>query len=285
MPARCSPSLAELQRWMRWALTHPLGVLGAVAGASSAGLPARFAEPAGAGLAVIAADAAPGRTAVDRLSVYGGGYFTRLHGALALEFPRLAAALGDDGFRALVAEHLLRTPSTSPSLADLGEDLAGTLRSHPGAALAPWLVDLARLERAEAEVWLSDAEPAAPWTDAAEDWSLVRLGLAPTARLVRVAWDVVDRDPVSAPPSARTGVVVVWRVEASIGVEWIDSAPGRLLEELARGLPLGDACAIAASLGLSAAEVTAAFARWSGRGWLVRAAADTGFPEQLRGAA
>ena len=49
-PARCSrrfpmsasPSLAELQRWMRWALTHPLGVGRATAGEGSAVCPTVF---------------------------------------------------------------------------------------------------------------------------------------------------------------------------------------------------------------------------------------------------
>lgn len=109
-----SPSLAELQRWMRWAVSHPLGIRSVLASVSSAGVPGRFTPPAVSALAAIAGDAMAGRTAIDRLAVYGGGYFSRLHGALDLECPRLAADLGQEEFRHLVAAHLLRHPSTSP---------------------------------------------------------------------------------------------------------------------------------------------------------------------------
>src|SRR5262245_15333224 len=108
VPVRPSPSLADLQRWMRWALTHPLGVSRATAGERLAGFPPRFERPGTSALPWIAADTLPGRTALDRLAVYGNGYFARLHGTLQLEYPRLEAALGAGPFRELVAAHLLR---------------------------------------------------------------------------------------------------------------------------------------------------------------------------------
>src|SRR6185369_14418069 len=102
-----APSLAELQRWLRWALTHPLGVHRAAAGEHLPGLPARFIEPDARALSFIAGDLG-GRDAAERLSVHGTGYFARLHGTLRLEYPRLAGALGEDEFRVLIAAHLLR---------------------------------------------------------------------------------------------------------------------------------------------------------------------------------
>jgi Putative DNA-binding domain len=266
-----SPSLADLQRWMRWALTHPLGVVGATGGERLVGLPERFEAPVSEALAAVASDSLPGRTAVDRLAVYGGGYFSRLHGTLQLEFPRLAAALGEAPFRALAASHLLRSPSSSPSLADLGEGLADTLRAEPAGREVPWLVDLARVERAAAEIWLSSAEPAAEWTLAmGDDWEPVRLALVPTARLARLGWDVNDWAPEEGNPPRRDGWSVLWRVEASTAAEWIDHRPGAVLEALASGTPLGAACDLAASLGMSTDEVAQAFGHWTGRGWLLQ---------------
>ena len=267
-----SPSLAELQRWMRWTLTHPLGVRRAIAGERLVSLPGRFEPPEVNAVPAISSEASPGRTAEDRLSVYGSGYFSRLHGTLQLEFPRLEAALGEDGFRTLVAAHLLRTPSTSPSLADLGEGLADTLRALPVSGETPWLVDLATLERATAEVWLSGAPGVTGAAlDAAEDWEQLRLALAPTARLLPLEWDVAGWEPAAGAPPGRQGRLVVWRVEASTGAEWLDPAPGALLEAVAAERPLGEVGELAAALEMSAAEVTAAFAHWSARGWLVRA--------------
>jgi len=264
-----SPSLAELQRWMRWALTHPLGTAVLAGGTQPAGLPDRFGRPSSDVLPAIAADPVEGRTALDRLSVYSAGYFGRLHGALRLEYPRLAAALGCDGFRELVAAHLLRRPSSSPSLADLGEALEQTLRVQPGAVDSPWLVDLARVERAATEVWLSGADaPAPPARAANEDWAGLRLALAPAARLLRLEWDVADWMPDGAPPPRRSGWLVLWRVEGSTAVEWIDERSGAVLEALGQGSLLEEACALAGTLGMGLEEVTRDFGHWAAWGWL-----------------
>ena len=188
-----SPSLADLQRWMRWVLTHPLGANRATGGEQLTGLPERFVEPEARVLASIAGDPVSGRCVADRLSVYASGYFSRLHEALELEYPRLAEALGPEEFRDLVAAHLLRAPSRSPSLADLGEDLAGTLRACPAGTERPWLVDLAAFERAMAEVWLSGpSEPLAWKIEQEEDPEALHLTLSAAVRLVEVSWDVVD---------------------------------------------------------------------------------------------
>ena len=265
-----SPSLAELQRWMRWALTHPLGVAQATGGGTLTGLPGRFDPPATAALPAVAGDSIGGRTALDRLSVYGSGYFHRLHGTLQLEFPRLATALSEDAFRALVASHLLRAPSTQPSLADLGEGLAETLRTHPSVVEAPWLVDLARVERAVAEVWLSSGAARTQWTHAPEaNWEQVQLELDPGARHLRLAWDVGEWTPGQGPPPRRDGWLMVYRVDSNTMLESLEPRSGALLEALAGGIPLGPACALADSLGMSADEVARAFGHWTARGWLI----------------
>jgi hypothetical protein len=266
-----SPSLADLQRWMRWVLTHPLGANRATEGERLPGLPKRFVEPEGRVLASIAGDSVPGRGVADRLSVYASGYFSRLHQALELEYPRLAAALGPQEFRELVAAHLLRAPSCSPSLADLGEDLARTLRTCTAGARWPWLVDLAALERATAEVWLSGpCDPRGLSIEEGEDPGSLRLALSALARLVRMSWDVVDWRPEHAQPARRDGRLVVWRVEASTGVEWLDHAPGEVLDALSRGVHLGELCELAATLGMSSEHVGTAFGRWAERGWVGR---------------
>jgi len=266
-----SPSLAELQRWMRWVLTHPLGTNRATGGEQLPGLPKRFVEPEGSVLASIAGDSLPGRAVTDRLSVYASGYFSRLHEALEVEYPRIAEALGPEEFRELVAAHLLRAPSSSPSLADLGEDLAGTLRACPVGARWPWLADLAALERATAEVWLSGpSDPRGLTIGEGEDPGSLRLALSALARLVRMSWDVVDWRPEQGQPAPREGRLVVWRVAASTGVEWLEEAPGEVLDALSRGVHLGELCELAATLGMSSENVGTAFGRWAERGWVGR---------------
>ncbi len=266
-----SPSLADLQRWMRWVLTHPLGADRATGGAQLPGLPERFVEPEARALGSIAGDPVSGRGAADRLAVYASGYFSRLHEALELEYPRLAGALGPDGFRELVAAHLLRAPSSSPSLADLGEDLAGTLRACPAGVRWPWLVDLAALERATAEVWLSGpSERRSLSVEEGEDPGTLRLVLSALSRLLHMSWDVVDWQGGETVPVRRQGRLVVWRVEASTGLEWLDQAPGEVLDALSRGESLGELCELAATLGMSSEHVGTAFGHWAERGWVGR---------------
>jgi hypothetical protein len=266
-----SPSLADLQRWMRWVLTHPLGANRATEGEQLAGLPERFVEPEARVLTSIAGDPVPGRGVADRLSVYASGYFSRLHEALELEYPRLAEAVGPEEFRELVAAHLLRAPSSSPSLADLGEDLTGTLRACPAGVRWPWLADLAALERATAEVWLSGPSDPCRWKiEEGEEAGSLRLVLSALARLLPVSWDVVDWRAGQAGPARRQGRLVVWRVEASTGVEWLDHAPGEVLAAVCRGEHLGELCELAATLGMSPEDVGTAFGHWAERGWVSR---------------
>jgi Putative DNA-binding domain len=269
---RPSPSLADLQRWMRWALTHPLGVSRATAAERLAGFPRRFEHPGMSVLPWIAADTLPGRTALDRLAVYGNGYFARLLGTLQLAYPRLESALGAGPFRELIAAHLLRRPSTSPSLADLGAGMATTLRESRLAAGSPWVVDLACLERAAAEVWLAGTGPFPPLAPPpGTGWDDARLELSPAVRLLDLGWDVAAWKPGAAPPEAREHLLVVWRTGSSTEVEALETGPGLLLGALADGSSLAEACGIAEFSGLSAESVGVLFSEWTGRGWFARA--------------
>lgn len=277
-----SPSLAELQRWMRWVLTHPLGVDRALSGEPDPELPRRFIEPRASALGTIAGEGRGGRTRGDRLSVYASGYFSRLHGTLEIEYPRLAAALGPESFRALSAAHLLRQPSTSASLADLGAGLAATLEdSLLGEA---WCVDLSLVERALAEVWLSDAGPFATLTPPpGRDWAEVRLEPSPALRLLQLAWDVDHWEPGDPAPAPLEHALVIWRADGSTGVERLAPGPASLLRALVRGLTLGEACGGAEAAGLDAETMTALFAEWAGNGWFARTLAEEPFPSRADG--
>lgn len=265
-----APSLAEAQRWLRWAITHPGGPEAALGGTFPPGLPARFHLPAAGGAGLVAGEEAPGRRPLDRLAVYASGYFSRLHGALAAEYPGVLAALGPERFREVVARHLLDHPSRSPSLADLGAGLAATLAALPLAAELPWVSELAALERALAEVWLEDAAPAGgEFLPAGADPSELRFRLAPTVRLLELHFSV-DRwreDPRLLEASPRR--LAVARAGGRLTVSPL-TAPGfALLASLAGGATLGEACDAAGALGATAQGVQADLASWATRGWLL----------------
>jgi hypothetical protein len=129
-------------------------------------------------------------------------------------------------------------------------------------------VDLARLERALGEVWLSDSGPTSALAPPpGSDWERLRLGLSPTLRLLRLEFDVADWEPGAPPAVPRVHSLVVWRAGGSTGLERLEPGPAILLHALADGRALGDACGIAAASGVDAETVSGAFSEWAGRGW------------------
>ncbi|MGA6974800.1 MAG: DNA-binding domain-containing protein, partial [Candidatus Binatus sp.] len=92
-------------------------------------------------------------SAADRVDIYANMYFYRLLDALKEDFPAALAVLGADNFHNLVTGYLLEYPPTEPSLYYCGRYLADYLRDHPLSESAPFIADLARLERATVEVF------------------------------------------------------------------------------------------------------------------------------------
>jgi hypothetical protein len=263
------PSLSDLQQWMRWVITHPAGVEQALHQPPLAELPARFQEPHPRQLGMVGGDARLGREL--RLSVYASGYFDRLYASLQADHPRLEEALGPERFRQLVGHHLLARPSTSPSLADLGRGLDATLAGLPMAAEVPWSVDLARLERTQLEVWLTEAGGPAELPEPADaDWAAVRLELTPTLRLLRTEWTVDLWVEEGSPPRNEPRRLAVWRTRASKGVVGLEPAAWEMLGALAAGATLDEACGRAEERGVTPEALLAEFSRWVQRGWIAR---------------
>ena len=88
-----------------------------------------------------------------RVDIYANMYFYRILDALKEDFPATLAVLGDDNFHNLVTGYLLEYPPTEPSISDCGRYLADYLRDHPMREAAPFVADLAKLERAVVEVF------------------------------------------------------------------------------------------------------------------------------------
>jgi hypothetical protein len=256
---------------MRWAITHPAGLTRALGDAGLPELPPRFQEPRPRLLPLVQGELGGKPGAEARLSIYANGYFSRLHGALQADFPGLEQALGPDRFRELVAVHLLARPSTSASLADLGHGLAETLILLPAGTELPWTVDLARLERAVAEVWLAGNGPVGPLQlPESVEWASARMELAPTLRLLKTSWTVDQwrKDGVEVHREVRW--LAVWRREAASGVESLGEHAWSTLQALAEGRTLEEACALAAALGASPALLLSGFSSWAERGWIAR---------------
>ena len=82
------PSLAELQKWLRWIVTDPRGVAPALAEPRPHGKGRRYQEPAIQGLSWI--EEQPPLTVTARLDIYAEAYFARIVEVLDMRQRRFA---------------------------------------------------------------------------------------------------------------------------------------------------------------------------------------------------
>jgi hypothetical protein len=278
------PSLAELQSWLRWIVTDPRGVRPALAGAPPPGPALARAdrpEPGPRWLRLVRGDERLARE--ERLQIYAGAYFSRLHQALAADYPAVRRALGARSFQRLAAEYLVAHPSASPSLADLGARLPSFLRSRRWVRARARVAELALLERAVLRAQLTSRIPArvhpGPGTPRSGEWAEARLELDPTVHLLAVAWPVdrLWRRRQAAEKAALAGRgrragrrLLVHRGRGGVRVEAIGKAQWVALRSLRRGAPLGRVCdALARDLGRrgrGAGRVSGWFAAWTRNG-------------------
>lgn len=269
-------SLSRLQTWMVGAArrTEPLGQAS----------PDERAE--------IARLVAPGATmtSVDRLDVYREQYWYRHWASLAEDFPTVSWLLGGRAqLDALSTAFLEASPPASWNLQRLGEGLPDFV-----ATQAPWrddrrLLDAARLDWAFVRAF--DA-PDPPAFDAGQLAALpadalpraqvtfqAALTLLRMRHAVHATRRVVVEGGSPEPPASVSTCVAVWRDtwHRLHDVE-VDADAFGLLEALAAGRPLGEACEqLATGLGAEAAARLEAkigdwFQEWTARGWVARVA-------------
>jgi hypothetical protein len=270
------PSLAELQR-----LLLPLirGADGVIPALRTAGVSRRrLAE-------LIDGDDRLG--AVGRVGIYADMYLLRLQEALRDAFPKLRAALGDDGFGDLATDYLETHPSRRPSLRFLGDRLAAFL-ADPGAArprcppLPAWAADLAALEWTRYDVidaadspLLTLAHLQAMPPDA---FATLPLQLAPASRLLAVqhsveqVWRTLQQQQSLADVPARSGRLLVWRQDTFVYHRRVDDQEAALLDEVRSGTRLGPLCERIAAGAPDPAQVAfRLLARWASDGLLAAA--------------
>jgi hypothetical protein len=189
------------------------------------------------------------------LAIYARMYASRLHDALADDYPKLRTALGDDRFHAIAADYLDHHPPRSFTLRDAGALLAEHLH---GNRLAPsWAADLAALERARIEVFDGpDAPPLARADVVALGANLPDLLLSwiPSSIVVPLTWAIDDLwsaiEDEQPPPEPVRGdrMVLVWRREISVLHRTLDPDEAKLAQQIAIGARFSDICEVLASL-------------------------------------
>jgi hypothetical protein len=206
------------------------------------------------------------------------------------DFASLAVLMGDEAFEEMIAEYLEAYPPDSFTLRDLGERLAEMLASDPKFASDPLLAELARLEWCFVEAFdAADAPPfdAASLASATEDdWPRARIALHPSVQRIALRFASQDYRAVArkfrsgeiaekpARPEAHAVPLIVYRGAEKLHYLDIEPAAFALLESLAAGTPLEQACdAAAQAAGVTDASALAPhvgswFAHWTSLGWV-----------------
>jgi hypothetical protein len=185
------------------------------------------------------------------VDIYARMYTSRLHDALAEDFPKLRVALGEDRFGDVVAQYLRAHPPRSFTLREAGVALAEFLRD--GAMAPAWAADLAALERARVEVFDGpDASPLAQDAVAALGDQLPELVLSwvPSSAVVPLGWAVddlwsaIEEDQPAFEPAHEPRVALVWRREISVLHRTLDPDEAQLAPQIARGTSFAEACEV-----------------------------------------
>src|SRR5271168_4134605 len=218
-----------------------------------------------------------------RVDIYANMYFYRLLDALKEDFPATLAVLGDDNFHNLVTGYLLEYPPTEPSLYYCGRYLPTWLRDHPLREGAPFIADLAAVERAVVEVFHgSDAaalDPDSMRAIAPADWPALKLGIHPSAKLLALDWRVsdllraVEEDRPWIPAPRAAAKVLVWRRDARVFHRDLETAEADALDAALRGATFAEICErVAANAGIHdpVAAMNKMLARWLSDGLLTR---------------
>lgn len=139
-----------------------------------------------------------------RFSIYRNNVTVALIDALAATFPVTEALCGTAFFREMARTFALRSPPSSPLLAEFGQDFPAFVEGYAPARPAPCLAEIARLEALRALVWhAAEAVPLppsafAPWQD--------RIGDA-----------VLTLHPAHAVLAARHAIVSIWAAHNGLG--------------------------------------------------------------------
>ncbi len=189
-----------------------------------------------------------------RFDVYRNNVAVGLTEALETGFPAVRGLVGEEFFRAMAGVFLRTHPPETPVLMLWGARLPDFLAGFAPAQGLPYLPDVARLEVALRDSYhAADAAPADPARLAdltPDDLARTRFRLAPSVRLVRSRWPVLDlwRAGLGGTASASDAGqnVLVTRPAYDPAPESLAPGGGLFLAQLIAGATLGVAAEAAA---------------------------------------
>lgn len=231
---------------------------------------------------------APGERRLDapgQLEIYREQFWIRHLSNLEEDFPTLAWVVGATAFREMAIAYLMSHPPSTWNLQQLGAKVPAFLSQHAVIGGDSLAIDACRLDWAFMEAF--DAPDSVPLdlqalTTAPEDaWPHAQIELHPAVRRLVLAHpahelrEAVKSGDARERPSATRTHLVVWRdLRCFLHAAPIEPMAFDLLDELARGAPLGAACEAVAGAHATAggpelgARVGAWFQHWTAAGWV-----------------
>ena len=228
-----SPSLRELQRWMKSHIQP--GALAPPKKDSNSFLNPQRGDPGEV-----------------RLSVYAEGYLIRIREALAEVYEAIHHVLGDQVFTEMAKAYAEKHPSHDYNLSLAGRHLPEFLASSPLTGQLPFLPDLARLEWSVCQAFHASDQPPLDASRlqalSTEDWDRARLVFQPSVAVVNSSWPILDiwearkqpRESIDIDLINRPQCILVYRRGVQVRCERIDPRHYTLLERLCLGKNLAE---------------------------------------------
>jgi hypothetical protein len=243
-------------------------------------------------------------TSFERLEIYNKQYWFRLLDSFYEDFPGLHGVLGDKKFGALAERYLVKNPSRSYTLRNLGSRLEPFMRAEPrwSAPHQKLALDMARFEWAQVEAFDNEALPVLGEDDLhGRDPATLKLSLQPYVVLLELDYPVDDfliavkkggslrgeasnavehdrdRSLARRPrlPKPKKTFLAVHRLDNDLYYKRLESEAYAILTNIRRRMTLEKSCARALEKTFDAdvnwpGTIREWFAVWTALGWFVR---------------
>lgn len=218
-----SPTLKELQQWMRWILTDPRGVSDALGNPyPNDVIPlSRYTSPQVNILRWICEGSTGDQ--IKPLNIYAEAYFSRIVEVLSEDFPVTRRIVGEMFFQKLIADYLKYFPSSEYNISAVGKNLPRFVESYEDLTSSPvvhaaakfdWVVLRAfNAPDTEGEIDLTAVPP--------ESWLRLRFLLDASVYLLKGPWnflqfwqlhrEIIDVENCSLNSNSIESHFIIWR--------------------------------------------------------------------------
>lgn len=172
-----TPTLLDIQFWMKDVLTNPKGVEAAISESNQ-------------WIDFIVSDESSNTS---RLDIYAEAYFARILEAFTIDFPITAFVLGENQFAKLVAEYLKLHPSTENNLNNISKFIVPFIQTYSQSSA---IHDIVTLERLALESFYSPIDPTFdPQSLSAleeSDWENIKFNLNSSLKFISSSWPLEE---------------------------------------------------------------------------------------------